>query len=82
MLFSLNSAPLLVTTDLVKQAQLRILLRKEGIPHQIKMNRYSNDGGCEGLQGPTVDYSHEYTIYVRKRDLAKAKSLYAAHFAG
>lgn len=78
MMLFLNAQPLLVTTDLVEQARLRILLRKAGIPHRIKLARYSNTGSAAVEQpGCDVDYSHEYTIFVRKKDMPTAKLLYA-----
>lgn len=75
MICFLNQQPLLVTMDLIQQARLRILLRKAGIPHRIKITRLSNEGRHDGLQGPMVDYSHQYTIYVRRRDYAHAQRL-------
>ncbi len=79
MVFFWNAQLLLVTTDLVEQARLRIALRKAGIQYRMKLTRYSNDGKAAGLQGPIVDYSHEYSIYVRKQDFAHAKALCEAN---
>ena len=75
MMLYFNAQPVLVTTDLVEQARLRILLRKAGIPHRVRLARVSNPGKHGGLQGSQVDYSHEYTIYVRKKDFDQADKL-------
>ena len=70
-----NARPLLVTTNLVEQAQLRILLRRAGIPHRVRISRFANDGTPAAARGQVVDYSHEYTIYIRNKDAARARAL-------
>ena len=77
-----NRRELSVTYDMARQAEIRRPLAESGIDYQVKVVNHSTVSlGGEmtrartGSFGENANFSHEYIIYVKKRDYERAKYL-------
>ena len=76
-----NRKELLITLDMKKQSEIREILSSNNIEYVVKTTNLQSatvvgsQRAYTGNYGINQDYSYEYKIYVRKKDLDKALCL-------
>ena len=81
MLTIFNRQELIITTNMNRQADIRIILSQNEIEYTVKTTNLQsptaigNRRGNRGSFGINQDCSYEYKIYVHKKDYDRAKWL-------
>ena len=81
MLTIFNRQELIITTNMNRQADIRIILSQNEIEYTVKTTNLQSPtaiGSCRGKRGSfgsNQDCSYEYKIYVHKKDYDRAKWL-------
>ncbi len=77
-----NGAELIITYDMKQQAEIRNILSANNIEYIVKVkNMQSSNWGRSGMRtrtgtlGTNANFSYEYKIYVKKKDLEQAQYL-------
>lgn len=71
-----NRKELILTTAMDVSLRVRDILVANGIDHLVKVRNLQDlRGGRTGTYGLNTKYTHEYRIYVHKRDHEKAQWL-------
>ena len=71
-----NRKELMLTTPMDVSVRVRDLLVANGIDYLVKVRNLQDlRGGRSGTYGLNTNYTHEYRIYVHKKDHEKAQWL-------